>query len=143
MTVKRTQFLVECFELLHTPYIYGGRSDHGVDCWGFVSLSWSRSGGPDRSTWWTDRAWAELSPIKGETGLMPGDLAFYGGSKPDDVEHVMVVGPLLTVIGASGGDSTTKSLIEAFRRGAKVKAFPHYREGYRSDFRGFRRMPFL
>lgn len=136
---RRTRFLKCALERLGIPYVFGGKSNQGLDCSGLVTVALWEAGGPDwRLNYNTDRLWAEL-PSVGDP--MPGDLAFYGGSSDSDVDHVMVVGPLGMVFGACGGDHTTTTVSEAQRRHACVQ----FREVvlYRSDFRGFRRLPLL
>jgi hypothetical protein len=80
--VSKPAFLRRVLELVHTPYIYGGRSRDGVDCWGIVALAWEMAGGGERFfEWWTDVGWQKLEVV-GETvgpGILPpetGDLAF-------------------------------------------------------------------
>ena len=140
--VARVAFVRRALELVHTPYIYGGRSPNGVDCWGIIALAWDLAGGtPGLFEWWTDVGWNKLEVVDKPE---PGDLAFYGGSKPTDVSHVMVTlwGGML--IGASGGDSKVKTVVEAYRRAARVKIVESAAtyDGARGDFRGFRRLPF-
>lgn len=144
MRPTRAEFLRHALALTGTPYIWGGRSDAGVDCFGYVAVTLFTvtSGKVDlRAGWWTDRAWGELEPT---VVPKPGDLAFYGGTRPDDVDHVMVVllpegtlgMPKGLVLGACGGDSGTTTQTEATRRGACVQARTAVK--YRSAFRGYR-----
>lgn len=156
------RYLQTCVELVGTPYLWWAKGDHfgqihdgefrklpvpadesgrrlALDCSGFVTVPAKLVGGPD-FVWThnTDRLWTELRETKVPT---PGDLAFYGGRGPDDVEHVMVVLSVLPtgavmVIGASGGGRKTITLeiARASRACVKVK----HSHLYRPDFRGFR-----
>lgn len=144
MKPTRAKFLKRGLELMGTPYVWGGRSNAGVDCWGFVALLLRDTSGGELGfeKWWTDKAWMELT----STGsARPGDLAFYGGNGPEDVDHVMIVlhppGGALPdgmVFGASGGDRHCLTPEDAAERSACVKPFLSVR--YRGDFRGYRSM---
>ena len=139
----RRAFVKHCLELIHTPYIYGARSRDGVDCWGLIALAWDLAGGgATYFKWWTDVGWQKLEEVKGIPE--PGELAFYGGKGKHDVSHVMVTLWDGMLIGASGGDASTKTLLEAMKRGAKVKVIENGKayDIRRGDFRGFRRLPF-
>lgn len=142
---RRLTFVKRCLELVHTPYIYGGRSKDGVDCWGFIAKAWEMAGGGETYfEWWTDVGWNKLTKLDALDAPRPGDLAFYGGQKENDVEHVMVCLWGRMLIGASGGDSKTRTFVDAARKGAKVKIIEDG-EAYnraRGDFRGLRRLPF-
>jgi len=142
---ERAAFLAHLLRLMGVPYIYGGRNTNGVDCWGLIALAYKEAGGSVRLiAWWTDVAWNTLGKLDSEAELQPGDLAFYGGAGPKDVAHVMVCLSNGLVMGASGGDSTTKTIPEALRVGAKVKVFESLTayNKQRGDFRGFRRLAF-
>lgn len=141
--------------LTGTPYLWGGKGElmfspkgpvmspyFGLDCSGHYTVSVHKIGGPDmRFTHNTDRMWNER-PAVGLEDLQPGDLAFWGGTGPKDVDHVEMVlctlpnGAVVT-IGASGGGSKTTTLERAQAQNACVKVRPGIKHG-RSDFRGFR-----
>lgn len=130
----RAAFIARAMNLVGVPYLWGGKTHQGIDCSGLVTLALWECGACDwRLTHHTDRMWMELPAT---TSPLPGDLVFYGGSGPLDVSHVMVWLPPGVVFGASGGDSGTRSLAEAMRRGAKVRAYD--RVVYRTDIRGMR-----
>ena len=139
----RAAYLCKALALMGTPYIYGGRTREGVDCSGLIILAlYEATGyGLDLRSWWSDKIWNELAPT--ETPK-PGDLAFYGGKRPEDVEHVMMVlippetesmgGGL--VFGACDGDSSVTDAEIARKRRAYVK--PKALVKYGPDFRGYR-----
>ena len=144
MKPTRAKFLKTVLGLMGTPYIWGGRSRAGVDCWGLVAFALREASGGQLGfeAWWTDRAWQELPPVDSPA---PGDLAFYGGKSPVDVEHVMVVivPPRAAIetgvcMGAAGGDHTVTTVAEAEAKSACVK--PRDSVFYRQDFRGYRSM---
>lgn len=142
------------------PYIWGGRGSvlsmgapspyEGWDCWGLVACGVLAAGGPDLREWWTDRAWADLTPV---ASPIPGTLAFYAPASPrydQDVEHVEVVmsqaaplmlpgGALLSgwrTIGTRGGNHLTTSLAMAQSQDARVRYRDHHLT--RARFAGFR-----
>lgn len=145
MKAFRAAYLTKALSLMGVPYIYGGRSRDGVDCSGvpILALYEATIGGVNLlKGWWTDRLWKELEPVESPRA---GDLAFYGGEDPEDVDHAMVVlvppGPDVgggIVFGACNGDSRTTTLDIATARRARVMPKPLVQ--YRSDFRGFRSM---
>lgn len=148
MNVARARYLECALALTGTPYVWGGRTKKGIDCSGLVvrALYDASLGGLNVLHWWSDRLWTELEPTDKP---QPGDLAFYGGSRPDDVSHVEIVlvppggqeMPEGLPLGARGGDSkcTTPEIALAKHPPAIVRATS---EGvrYRRDFRGFRSM---
>lgn len=145
MKPRRSHYLSNVLNLMGAPYVYGGRSAEGLDCWGLVALALRQAGGPNLYRWWTDHAWAQLPAVEGREAL-PGDLAFYAraGAEPGDVEHVVVLAGHGTVVSASYGSSriTTPELAAAASPPARVMAWPtvHYRAG----FVGFRSLsPYL
>lgn len=83
----------------------------------------------------TDKLWWRLPATDKPK---PGDLVFYGGSRADDVEHVMVWWGDGRVYGACGASSKILTVKEAQEKDAKVR---FRKPGYRRDFRGYRRSP--
>lgn len=139
--MSRATFLRFVLELerAKVPYLWGGKRLSGIDCSGVVTLGLYLAGGPDmRATANTDVLWTGLEPIEARD-VRPGDLAFYGGTRPDDVSHVMVVLDGGAVVGASGGDSRTTTLEIAAKEDARIKRFSS--PTYRGDLRGYRRLP--
>lgn len=167
MPITRARLVSESLNLKGTPYIWGGKGEQmlnpefllwlrtgskgsqpqrsipspggfALDCSGAVGYAFAKCG--NASLLWvynTDNYWNSLTPVELPE---PGDVALYGGTKADDVDHIEMVISVtpdsIVVGGSSGGDSRTLSLDEANRRRAayKVKA-SHL---YRPDFRGFR-----
>lgn len=121
------------------PEIIAGEPGFALDCSGGVTYAAWRAGGPDhRWSHHTDRLWAERPRV---VSPRPGDLAFYGGRGPTDVDHVMTVlaclpGGEVFVLGPSGGDSSTRTLARAKEQHARLKLRTSHL--YRRDFRGFR-----
>lgn len=138
-------FIEHALELIGTPYRWAGKDPaSGLDCSGFVTFAlWKATGLDLRDTHNTDRMWNEWEPVRFPRA---GDVALFGGTGPRDVDHVMMVLPLdgdvelpELLIGACGGDRTTTTLREAQRRGARVQV--KQGTGYRTDFRGYRKVP--
>lgn len=142
----RAEYVAGCRVLLGVDYLWGGKTPRdGLDCSGLVTHVLYALGGPDlRFSHNTDTIWnmwpETFSP-------RPGDVALYGGSRPDDVSHVEVIVSvdhgIVQMIGASGGDSTTTSreAARALKRPARVQEKSTHL--YRKDFRGFRQNPHL
>ncbi len=136
--VKPQDFLAEVMRLHGRPYLWNGKGP-GVDCSGVVTVAYREAGGPDWTrTHWTDRLWMELPKVVGKPA--PADLLLYGGSAPNDVDHVMVHLGDGVLIGACGGGRWCTSVELARSRDARVRLVQLDR--YRlNDFRGVRRLP--
>lgn len=116
-----------------------GRTVPSYDCSGFVLRGLAVIGLADRTkTYWSKRMWQEWEPV---TAPRAGDCAFYG-SPPDGITHVVVClgGMDAPIIGANGGNGSTRTPAIALKQGARVKQRPS--PTYRPDLRGFRRPPF-
>ncbi|RJS19577.1 peptidoglycan endopeptidase [Corallococcus sp. H22C18031201] len=142
----RAAFVSRILDQMHSPYRWNGKGERPdingprfFDCSGLVTACYFEAGGPDwRATHNTDRLLAELAPVS-ESELKTGDLVLYG--RNGDASHVMVYVGAGVVVGASGGDHTTRTLADAYARGARVKSEPSVT--YRLDLLGFRRLPFV
>lgn len=133
MKTKR-DFLELALAQLNKPYIWGAKGPDRFDCSGLVTWCLKELGGPDwRQSHSSARLFDKLPSVPLDQ-IQPGDLALYG--PPHKVTHVMIVSDYGTVIGASNGDSTTRTLDDAKRRKACVKVKPNIK--YRPDLRGVR-----
>lgn len=120
------------------PYIWGGKSAHGLDCSGCVTFAYKQSGGDDISDMWNCakliQECKKVNPIDYTTGL----LVFFGMSEKAP-NHVMTTytassGGVLMSYGACGGNHYTTSVELANKINACVKARPSI--AYRHDFLG-------
>lgn len=130
------QVVAKIRSVLGTPYIWGSRDPaKGLDCSGTVVWALRELGLEPKG--WNATA-AEMAKAASAV-IVPqvGDLAFYG-SIFSGVNHVMVYVGDGKVIGASGGGPGTNTVAEARAKGAEVKVLP---VNYRSDFRGYGRLP--
>lgn len=124
-------FLLEALRLIDVPYLWGGKTNSGIDCSGLVTYALWKAGGPDlRQTHGSEALQDECKPIAGLPP--PGALAFYR-------RHVMVHVTLGIVVGACGGGETTTSVAKARQQGARVKVQASYQ--YRKDFLGWGLLP--
>lgn len=151
---QRAQFLQVVLNQIGSPYRWGGKGQPGgfassgprlFDCSGLVTWVLYATGGPDwRATHNTDRLLLACAFKVLHGHDKPGDLAFYGTWRGDNVNpdpsHVMVLAGAGVVVGACGGDSSTTTLEAAVRQGAKVQARASM--DYRKDFLGVWRLPF-
>lgn len=148
--MKRDEFVERANSKLGSPYIWGGKGlyvfdaskglvahDFGLevfDCSGLVTDSLYRLGGKDWRGTHNAQSLADYLQVH-ITFPKAGDLAFYG---PDwkDIRHVMIHRGDGSVIGASGGNSSTTTLEAARKARAEVKL--KFKSKYRPDFLGFK-----
>lgn len=138
MPDQRRRFLDWLLEQEGRTCLWASKGPLVFDCSGLVTCGYLAVGQPDwRQTHNTDGLWNDLQPTQSPE---PGDLVLYGGTKPKDVEHVMVWWGDGRVFGACGASASVPTLELAKMKGAMVR----FRQlCYRSDLRGFRRSPFL
>ena len=80
--------------LLETPYLWGGRSGHGIDCSGLVQMAYAQCGTALQRDTGMQRHNAGRAPDEGAE-LQRGDLVFWRG-------HVAMMADEKTIIHASG-----------------------------------------
>lgn len=133
----RKAIIALALKLLGTPYIWGGSSPRfGFDCSGFALWIYQIFGLIPSSIDLTAEGIYHYFRDLGTTDddLEPGDPVFYGKSASKIVHMMIYLGRMDGedyVIGASGGDSSTRSESDALKRDAKIKIKPMH---YRTDF---------
>ncbi len=80
--------------LLETPYLWGGRSGHGIDCSGLVQMAYAQCGVALQRDTGMQRHTAG-GALDGGADLKRGDLVFWSG-------HVAIMAGPQTIIHASG-----------------------------------------
>jgi probable lipoprotein NlpC len=108
-----------------TPYVYAGMSSRGVDCSGFILLSFNDAlgvtGMPRSATGL--HSWAEAIPIE---RVQPGDLLFFRTGSTNAITHVgLYVGDRRFLHAASAGSQTGviySSLDEQYYRNTYASA---------------------
>jgi hypothetical protein len=105
-----SDFVAVAERLLHTPYLWGGKSSLGVDCSGLVQISLDAAGVKSpRDTDLQEQALGRPLPVEdGLSGLARGDLVFWRG-------HVGIMRDAETLLHANAHHMIVKSepLIEA------------------------------
>ena len=93
------QCLCTARQLLHAPYLWGGRNFMGIDCSGFVQLVYGVNGvSLPRDAWQQACCGKEVASL---SEVLPGDLAFF--SRPEGrISHVGFLLSPRQIIHASG-----------------------------------------
>lgn len=125
----RTKFLNAIRKVIGTRYRWGGQSpEDGFDCSGLILWGMNEAGMtvPDMSA---NGLWLKYEPQRIDMKwAKPGCLMFYG-DEDGDIDHVMVVlnvweygphFPLMTLVGARGGDMLTIDAGTAYSKHAFV-----------------------
>ncbi|ACK50096.1 NLP/P60 protein [Methylocella silvestris BL2] len=78
---KESDFVAVAEKLLHTPYLWGGKSSLGLDCSGLVQIALDAAGVKSpRDTDLQEKALGHALPINEDlSGLRRGDLVFWRG----------------------------------------------------------------
>jgi cell wall-associated NlpC family hydrolase len=118
-------------KFIGVPYKWGGDNPiDGFDCSGYVQ--WVLQGvGIDPKGDQTAQDLFNYFLSNGDAAdvVKAGTLVFYGKS-PNHITHVAIANGPYTILEAGGGDSRTKTLAEAKKRGACVRQRPY---NYRKD----------
>lgn len=102
-----------------TPYVYGGTTDAGYDCSGFVQAAY-RSAGVNIPRTTQEQANYGRSVSRAE--LQPGDLVFYGNGGPSSSYHAAIyVGNGQVIHSPQAGDSVKKANIDMMRISAMTR----------------------
>jgi cell wall-associated NlpC family hydrolase len=138
MSTKRIAFLGWLLRQSGKVALWGQKGPDLFDCSGLVTRGYVEVGVDcfDPLFTNTDKLWKELEPVEAPA---PGDLVFYGGERPDDVEHVMVFWGGGLVLGACGATPKIRTAQMAREKGARVRL---RRLHYMPRLRGYRRSPF-
>ena len=96
-----------------TPYVYGGTTDAGYDCSGFVQAAYRNAGvNIPRTTY--EQAVYGRSVSRAE--LQPGDLIFYGNGGPSTSYHVaMYIGNGQVIHSPQSGDRVKQAPMDMMR----------------------------
>lgn len=134
---QRSNFLTWLQTQAGKPSLWAEKGPHAFDCSGLVTAGFQAAGVQrfDPKFTNTDKLWNEL-PETAHPQL--GDLVFYGGSKPNDVSHVMVWWGGGRVYGACGATPKILTIQAAIQGNHRVRTRD---SKYRPDFRGFRASP--
>lgn len=113
-TPSKSQKAVEfAHSRVGTPYSYGGTTDAGYDCSGFVQAAY-RSAGVNIPRTTYEQAVYGRSVSRAE--LQPGDLIFYGDGGPSTSYHVaMYVGNGQVIHSPQAGDRVKKDPMDMMR----------------------------
>lgn len=144
-TAPRSAYWLACLDLLakRPPYVWGRKSEDGLDCSGFVTLAlYKASKGllDVRGTHNTDAMWMQWQRID-EAEALPGDLCLYWGAhskSTDDVAHVMIFAGHGICFGQAWGGPEDVDPIKSRIAGKFTLVRPIR---YRPDLAGFVRPP--
>jgi cell wall-associated NlpC family hydrolase len=114
--------------LVNSPYFNVERERdrvHVFDCSGLVTWAMLRATGKDKRGQWNAQLMADgLERLHGPDFPKFPHLKFYGKA-PDRITHVAIalgaIDGKFVVVEASGGDQSTRTLLDAEQQGAKVR----------------------
>lgn len=96
---NRKKIIQTAFEFLHAPYLWGGRSEFGIDCSGFSQLVYKLNGVKiPRDAYQQAEIGTELDFVEASE---PGDLAFFDNEQ-GKITHVGIILSPELIIHASG-----------------------------------------
>lgn len=141
---NRQRFVEKVRETIGSPYVWGGQSIlSGFDCSGVVIWSFNQIGKPLQDMT-AKGLFDHYHRCKKMINLAePGDLMFYSSDNVT-VDHVMIVNrvwvrsdwPVMTLIGARGGDDKCNTPMISYLEGAMVDVVKG--EYWKSNFVGLR-----
>lgn len=155
MTLTEDRILNHAMSQAGAPYIWQAKGDiiwtpgtpalnpfgPSFDCSGLVTWAMWKSGNKDmRLTHNAQMLFNELVPTSSGTEAEAKPVLCFYGKSPTGITHVALGFSLYGeayVVEAAGGDSTTTTIAEAKKRGARVRVGP----AIRGDFVGSRRLP--
>jgi hypothetical protein len=98
-TPSRKKIIETAFEFLHAPYLWGGRSEFGIDCSGFSQMVYKLNGvSIPRDAYQQAELGIELDFLE---AAEPGDLAFFDNEQ-GKITHVGMIMSPESIIHASG-----------------------------------------
>lgn len=112
---KAEDFVAVAEQFLHTPYLWGGKTAHGIDCSGLVQVALHATGQAcPRDSDMQEKALGTQLMINDLAGLQRGDLVFWKG-------HVGIMADSTTLLHANGHHMSTvkEPLAEVVQRTLK------------------------
>lgn len=88
LQLKEHALLDTALQFLGVPYLWGGRTDSGIDCSGFIQMVYSlhRYDLPRDAS--QQFRFAPLKPSKEVADMEFGDIVYFHGKKPEIITHV-------------------------------------------------------
>ena len=112
-SLKAQQAVSFAHSRIGTPYVWGGTTDAGYDCSGFVQAAY-RSAGVNLPR--TSQQQAQYGRTVSYAELQPGDLVFYGNSGPESSYHAAIyIGDGKVIHAPQAGESVKISPINMMR----------------------------
>lgn len=109
---------------LNVPYVWGGNHPlEGLDCSGYVLFCLKSIGEYPGRDMAAQKIFEYFHKKNYRSQLTRGSLLFFGADRYH-IDHVEIAISDRYMIGASGGDSSTRTVEEAIKRGAMVQIKP-------------------